>query len=144
LIGHDTRNGSCYTSNSVATQEVFENNLVSNCATLMYNNVPTIYSSDNPDHNVYGPSGNGAFVCGSSFIPFNAFASWRSCIQGDTHSTETANPALNADGSPQATSPAIGAGTNLTSLCTGLVTPLCSNILGVPRPAAGPWNAGAF
>lgn len=40
--------------------------------------------------------------------------------------------------------PTVGAGTNLTSLCTGAVAPLCSDKNGVPRPANGAWNTGAY
>jgi hypothetical protein len=33
---------------------------------------------------------------------------------------------------------------NLTSLCTGYLVPLCSDINGNPRPSSGPWQAGAY
>ncbi len=144
LIGHDTRSGTCYTSNSDATHEAFENNLLSTCSTLMYNNLPSIYAAGSPDYDLYAGGGGNAFLCGSQFESFSRFGSWQSCIGGDSHSSAASNPALNSNGSPQAGSPAIGAGANLTSLCTGLLAPLCSNIDGVPRPPAGPWNAGAF
>jgi hypothetical protein len=144
VVGPDTRGGTCYTSNSDATQEVFENNIVSTCSTLMYNNLPSIYSSGSPDYNVYAESSGNAFLCGSRFESFGSFGAWRSCIGADSHSSEAASMALNSDGSPQAGSPAIGAGANLTNLCTGALAPLCANIDGVARPATGPWNAGAF
>ena len=31
-----------------------------------------------------------------------------------------------------------------SQLCTGDLTPLCTDINGVPRPTTRPWNAGAF
>jgi hypothetical protein len=33
---------------------------------------------------------------------------------------------------------------NLTSLCTGYLVPLCSDINGNPRPSSGGWQAGAY
>src|SRR5581483_9018250 len=51
---------------------------------------------------------------------------------------------LNSAGVPQAGSAAIGAGANLTSLCTGNLVPLCSDIAGNPRPSTGAWDAGAY
>jgi hypothetical protein len=33
---------------------------------------------------------------------------------------------------------------NLTSLCSGYLVPLCSDINGNPRPSTAPWSAGAF
>jgi hypothetical protein len=33
---------------------------------------------------------------------------------------------------------------NLTSLCSGYLTPLCSDINGNPRPTTGGWQAGAY
>jgi hypothetical protein len=36
------------------------------------------------------------------------------------------------------------AGTNLTSLCSGVLVALCSDINGVARPATGNWDAGAY
>ena len=51
---------------------------------------------------------------------------------------------LNSDGTPTANSPVLYGGVNLTSLCTGLLKPLCSDLNGDPRPATGNWDAGAF
>jgi hypothetical protein len=45
---------------------------------------------------------------------------------------------------PQAGSPVLNAGANLTPLCTGFLVPLCSDITGHPRPQTGPWDAGAY
>lgn len=40
---------------------------------------------------------------------------------------------------------AVGNGTaNLSSLCTGLLEPLCQDVYGNPRPTSGGWQAGAF
>lgn len=45
---------------------------------------------------------------------------------------------------PQNGSPLIGGAENLTSLCSGMyLADLCNDIDGNPRPATGPWDAGA-
>ena len=55
---------------------------------------------------------------------------------------------LAAGGSPLRGSPVIGSAKNPTSKCAGQPTPgpgaVCFNIDGTPRPATGPWNAGAY
>jgi len=51
---------------------------------------------------------------------------------------------VNASGAPNAGSPLLGVGNNLTSLCTGNLTPLCSDINGIGRPSSGAWAVGAF
>jgi hypothetical protein len=65
----------------------------------------------------------------------------------DTHSTaSSADPKLTSSDQLQAGSSAIGAGTNLTSLCNSdpNLVPLCSDKAGRPRPASGAWDAGAY
>jgi len=52
---------------------------------------------------------------------------------------------LTSDGHLSAGSPAIAAGTNLSSLCTGgAINALCSDKAGNPRPKTGAWDAGAY
>ncbi len=55
---------------------------------------------------------------------------------------------MNADGSLQSGSAAVGAGTNLSSICSGQANPglgaLCSDKAGNSRPTSGSWDAGAF
>jgi hypothetical protein len=62
--------------------------------------------------------------------------------QADTHSI-SGNPLLNANYTLQASSPDIGAGANLTSLCS-TIAPLCYDKNGVQRPAVGAWDIGAY
>ena len=97
------------------------------------------------DYNVYAADGGAtnAFVCGSNFYSIAQLASWQTCSSGDTHSTASTLAKLNSDGSPQAGSPALSAGTNLTSLCSGTLAALCQDINGNPRPSSGSWDAGA-
>ena len=79
-------------------------------------------------------------------IDTGSFSTWASQCSGcDTHSSYSASLALNADGSPSSQSTMIiGKGKNLTSLCSGNLTALCSDILGNPRPASGSWDSGAY
>jgi hypothetical protein len=51
---------------------------------------------------------------------------------------------LDSQGHPLAGSPVAGAGTNLTSLCSGQLVPLCSDKEGKPRPTTGAWDVGAY
>src|SRR5262249_33694153 len=75
-------------------------------------------------------------------------AQYRQCIGNETHSNYVANAGLNSNQTLAAGSPAISAGTNLTSICSGQPVPglgaLCSDKTGVARPASGSWDAGAY
>jgi len=51
---------------------------------------------------------------------------------------------LDAMGHPLSGAPVIGAGTNLTSLCTGSLAPLCKDKDGNQRPTSGAWDVGAY
>jgi hypothetical protein len=108
----------------------------------------SVFAAGYPDYNVYAAGGGDSFVCSTptayNSFPFSAFSSWKSCIGADSHSTTTSSLGLNANGSPASGSPVINAGANLTSLCTGALVPLCSDIAGNPRPTTGPWDAGAY
>jgi hypothetical protein len=103
------------------------------------------------DYNVYqggGSAVDGAPVkpsnCATSFDFATQFAAYRSCMKAEAHSVYTTNMKLAANGVPQTGSPALSAGTNLTSLCAGALVPLCSDFNGNPRPTSGPWTAGAY
>jgi len=76
------------------------------------------------------------------------FALYKSIAGFDAHSIANiaSSTFFNVDANdvPQTGSPVIGAGANLISLCTGDLTPLCADINGVPRPASGPWDIGAY
>jgi hypothetical protein len=159
-VGYQTGTGAA--NRNDATGEQFQNNVISTAQQLMYVPGPGsgLWASGSPDYNIYDNSGNNAFVCGSSYLSFTAsgFSSWQNCIggAGDAHSCATigtnatgacaghTTAALNTDGSPQANSPTLNAGANLTNQCTGPLTPLCQNINGTTRPTTGPWNAGAY
>ena len=124
-----------------------ENNILSNRNNLIGGD-PTDYASGSPDYNLYASGGSNSFVCNGNFYNFGQFSNWQSCMSADTHSKAMSSAMLNSDGSPQSGSAAIGAGANLTSLCSGQPNPglgaLCQNINGTPRPTTGAWNAGAY
>lgn len=62
----------------------------------------------------------------------------------DLCGTDHSSASLNTNGAPQSGSPAAAAYKNLTSICTGVLAPLCNNISGIRRPTSGPWTAGAY
>lgn len=104
-------------------------------------------------HNIYANGGGNAFVwCprsgGScSFLGSGQFSVWES-DSGETGSSYSSSAGLNANGTLTPGSPAIAAGVNLYSTCNGQPNPglgaLCYDAAGNPRPASGPWDAGAY
>jgi len=102
----------------------FENNVVGGCARLLDS------SASPTDYNAYASTDTG-----NCFSTFNCnFSQWQGTGK-DAHSVFTLNGTTGAN--------AANVGTNLTSLCTGNLVPLCSDINGKSRPASGPWDAGA-
>ena len=132
--------GVCFTANSDVSGMAFENNTLSGCNQL----IETDSIPFTPDYNRYGNGGNNAFVCHGKYYPSSEFSSWQSCIGGDSHSAYTSSLKLNSTDQPQSRSPLIDAGINLTSLCPGSMSPLCSDYAGTPRPSTGAWTVGAF
>ena len=101
------------------------------------------------DYNIcsnYITSGNKAFNWTFNGVQTttDVFATWQGLSGEGTHSSMVASANLDPTGKPQAGSPAIGVGANLTSLCVGALVPLCTDYAGVSRPASGPWTIGAF
>ena len=78
---------------------------------------------------------------------FKTMALWTSKTGFDRNSITT-NPKLSPTFQLTSTSPAIGAGTNLTSICKGQPVPglgaLCKDYVGNPRPPSGNWDMGAY
>lgn len=99
------------------------------------------------DYNVYAQQGAGGnFRWNWEAIGgTNTFTTWQSnCSSCDSHSSYQGSAMISSTGQPLSGSPLLGAGTNLTSLCSGALTPLCSDINGVARPAVGAWTVGAY
>ena len=152
IVGQsNTQNrGGCasYGAQPPGAEASFENNILSSCDNLIGGSPTDDYAAGSPNYNLYANGGTNSFVCGSNFYAFSQFSNWQSCMNADTHSRAVADAQLNSDGSPQSGSPAIGTGTNLTSLCNGQPNPglgaLCQNFNGTPRPTTGAWNTGAY
>jgi hypothetical protein len=76
---------------------------------------------------------------------YSTLANWQAGISGDTSAQATTgglNLAVNF--APNASSILIGAGANLTSLCSGNLASLCFDALGNARPSSGAWSSGAL
>ncbi len=142
--------GSCYYTNASGPVDNwdFRNNLTSNCNNLMNMTLTNLtIATSSPNYNLYATGGGNAFTCAGRTYSFSQFSSWKTCIgsAGDANSSATSSALLNSTtGAPRIGSPVIGAATNLTSLCTGNLVPLCSDILGMARPTSGAWDTGAI
>jgi hypothetical protein len=140
--------GGCagYAWEQPGSEIAFENNVLSTCDNLMsQGGRPNgVFSIGSPDFNVYANGGENSFTCDGNFYNFNQFRAWKGCVNGDRHSHRYATAKLDKLGAPESGSPVLGAGANLTALCKGPLTALCTNIAGQPRPRNGPWNAGAY
>ena len=132
---------------------VFKNNVALQCGDpiSIQGTTPSAMTSD---YNYYGrytcQNGNNCFVnSGGTFE--SSFASWQSYCSCDSHSIlNTSSTLFNADGSPQAGSPVIGKGSNLSSVASGNVATLQSDTTEggtrtpIGRPSSGAWDIGAF
>jgi hypothetical protein len=141
LIGHS---GVCVSARGGTVDEVFQNNVVMGCDGLMYSPDPSVFAQGSPDYNLYADGGLNAFICTNHYDPFRAFSRWRACMGADRHSRTAANPRLSATGVPARRSPAAHSGTNLSSLCSGPLTQLCTTLGGHRRPTRGSWPVGAY
>jgi hypothetical protein len=124
----------------------FENNVVANCSTLLvYKDSPTLTVNDYNAYSVGGYNYNGTGYNWSTGSP-----TWPTECSCDAHSqwfTANSSLLLNTNGSPQASSPVIGAATNLTSLSITALdsdTSLGNTRTQLPRPSTGNWAEGAF
>jgi hypothetical protein len=108
----------------------------------------TALAPNSLDYNLYENNSTGDTFDWSGNI-YTTLLSWQNALPAgsgaDAHSRLLSPSAMLVDsgGHPQSGSPAVGAGTNLTSLCTAL-TGLCSDAAGVARPGSGPWDVGAY
>lgn len=125
-----------------ATTDVsFQNNVMTNCdhPLLIGASGRVVFGAGSIDYNVYGPA---ATTSGWYFNVFaDTFVRWQAICACDAHGVKTSLTRLNSTGTPQSTSAVIGAGANLAGLA---ISPLNSDKAGVPRPATGAWDAGAF
>jgi hypothetical protein len=119
-----------------------KNNVISSVAQFIAVKSPIVAI----DHNQYMngvPSGCDKWLYGGGPCSGQkTMAAWQAACScdGSPSAYDSAN-SVNPDGSPQAGSPAIGAGANLTSLN---IPALDFDKRGIARPSTGAWNAGAY
>jgi hypothetical protein len=155
-LGSDTNTGDIAWNGNTMTGMVFQNNAENSLGYFMQWNMAwqvASPASTSVNYNAYGAC-NGlncwnwdqtANTSPGPDIDISTFATWQSQCACDGNSTYTSGGLnLTATGVPNAGSPVIKAGTNLTSLCSGNLVPLCSDITGAARPSSGPWDIGAY
>jgi len=96
------------------------------------------FAASSLNTNLYYDTSNGWQYDG---VGASTFAAWKSATGQDGSSISGVNPNLNGSYIPNSGSPAIGAGTNLTSLS---ITTLDLDLAGVGRPSTGAWGIGAY
>jgi hypothetical protein len=113
------------------------NNIFAGC------NILYAGTSPSTDYNLYSNCVAESYNCWwNAYVDTANFAEYQASSNGaDAHSSYVTTLGLNASEQPMAASPALGAGTNLTSLA---IPGLDINAAGVPRPATGAWNVGAY
>lgn len=118
----------------------YEDNVVSNCGDPIEISSSTLTAVD---YNSYGPScsnGGNCFIHNGSFA--GSFSAWKTACACDSHGQQNNTMLLNANGSPQTSSPVIEFGKNLGSLATGSLatfandTTLGNTRAALARPAA--------
>lgn len=133
-----------------ATNVQIKNNLSLGPGGASIFGAPAPYPGANIDYNIYA----GALTVNTFSVQtgnVNSFAGWQTTYPDmtggfDLHGSSPTTASVNLNPStyiPGAGSTAIGAATNLTSLCSTIAA-LCFDKAGNPRPASGPWDAGAF
>lgn len=136
--------GPCNTGGLSGVKAIFKNNIF----TGLYGGIETYettmtFDTGISNNNIWYQSGTSspqfAYNIGGSGV-FDSFATWQG-LGYDAASIGGTSPNLNASYKPQAGSPALNLGVNLTSL--GLI-PLDSDFAGNSRPASGSWDAGAY
>lgn len=94
-------------------------------------------SSDNYN-NYYDPGTYGK----TSGTTYSTLTNWQA-LGFEANGLE-GNPNFDANYKLQAGSSAIATGTNLTSSCTGILSPLCTDLGGTARPLSASWDIGAY
>jgi hypothetical protein len=145
-------------TSTIAPGAVVENNAVQNCGVLIGGTEAgpgetSSFTVKTFDYNAYASchdTYNCFFITVGAGVAIDtaSFATWQTMSGYDAHSVADLASgtyfALDATFRPMAASPLIGAGDNLTSLCTGSLAPLCMDKAGKPRPTSGAWDIGAY
>ena len=148
----DATNADAGNGTSSSSNITFANNIVAGCSLGLQYMAGGSVASGGLHNNLYAA---GAGNCASGGVDcFNyashgwqgLFSTWQSQTGQDASPSQYATSAtLNSSGVPQSGSAAIGNGANLTSsLCSGNLATLCTDLAGNPEPATGAWAIGAY
>jgi hypothetical protein len=139
--------GSMTVVSGVTANVIYKNNIVrctgTNCAAIEIRpNTPNVVTSDHNDGFQIG-SGSWSVYNSENSGKFLTLPAWQALGANHDNSpfTITSDPKLTAPFQLNSGSPAIGMGTNLTSLG---IAALNRDAAGVTRPSSGNWDAGAF
>jgi hypothetical protein len=144
IDGQNNTTSVCVDMDGSPNTDTFANNICENVDAMVLNFQnpgPTMLFDYNDYANV-GTVGNSGWMWRGT--DYSTFSAWKTASGQDAHST-TASPGLNADYTVAGTGSAVyRAGENLTSLCTGALTVLCTSRDGNQRPTSGGWDIGAY
>jgi hypothetical protein len=128
---------------SSSPNTTFVNNVVSGCGTLMYVTSGGSFASGGLHNNIYAACSSTSSNCFAYNGNYSgSFSTWQSETGQDASPSAYVSSAnLSPAGVPQAGSPVIGVGANLTSLSISL---LDTDIAGNPRLPVGAWTVGAY
>jgi len=143
------------TPNPNLTGLTFQNNIVTTGKSLASLQGAGLWDATNfavggMDYNAYDNHNDGADLFAYSGVGYHNLIAFGNALpvgsgkEANSIYDSVANLKINADGTLQALSPLIAYGPNLTALCVGTLVPLCSDYLGVARPAVGNWDLGAY
>jgi hypothetical protein len=134
FIGNGMANSGAITSTGNGV--TIENNLWTGFTTFLNLSGP-VGANNVISHNLYAnwtSGGNSPWTANGTV--YNSFPAWKPIVP-EMSSMYTTGQVANSDGTVPTNSPAIGAGTNLSSLFQ-------TDIAGAPRTNSGPWVIGAF
>lgn len=150
VIGANKSAGSVCTGFTTVGHITLNNNIIQGCNQLIGGLTPSFDRPTALDYNLYGDC-DGSYNCwwlsGPGGADTGSFTKWRSATIWDGHSQEAVSQThvgLDTNGRPTKGSHAIAAGISLRSLCTGNLTPLCTDLLGARRPLRMPPDVGAI
>ncbi len=148
VVCSDALSGDISYNAGSSTANLFQNNAEQGCGYfMMWNSFGVTTLATDVDHNAYANGqGYNAYNYTDKGIDTSSFTTWQSQCGCDSHAVYNAS-SLNLNAStyaPNSGSPVIGAGVNLTNLCSGNLAPLCSDKAGTARPASGNWDDGAY
>jgi hypothetical protein len=131
---------------STAASANAENNVFINFSPVYLDEYSLLTNWKASNYNDFNAGSSGVVAFDNSNFSGNGpnwtFSQWQA--EGFDANSTTGAPNLSSSYTLQSGSAAIGLGTNLTSLCTGNLVPLCSDKAGNPRPSTGNWDAGAY